>query len=244
MCWGQRKDLLSNPDNIETADWKQIPNTGRRLIGGRTPTRVSAADVFQQPRHRGRGERPGGADRRGNQAGAGGLAVAGEAAPVCGRYRRIGDHASVRNSEPTAAWGFAPSAIAASARTIRPRTWTLERVSIVKEFMELWADSLHAARRSPREDLLPHRFHGPRTAQGGRQGVLCGKSSFRPARGGLQFRIPSGIFHLPRGATFKEIHAVLAEHGSPGWISAEGTNVSPTEHARRAHDGDLSGADV
>ncbi|HYR58878.1 MAG TPA: hypothetical protein VEO95_09625, partial [Chthoniobacteraceae bacterium] len=29
-------------------------------------------------------------------------------------------------------------------------------------------------------------------------------------------------------ATFKEIYAALAAHGSPGWISAEGTNVSPT----------------
>ena len=37
MSWGQRKDLLSNPDNIETADWKQIPNTGRRAIGVPNP---------------------------------------------------------------------------------------------------------------------------------------------------------------------------------------------------------------
>src|SRR5262249_42683299 len=29
MCWGGRKDLLSNPDNIETAGWKQPPSTGR-----------------------------------------------------------------------------------------------------------------------------------------------------------------------------------------------------------------------
>ena len=27
--WGERKDLLSNPDNIETADWTQKPSTGR-----------------------------------------------------------------------------------------------------------------------------------------------------------------------------------------------------------------------
>ena len=37
-----------------------------------------------------------------------------------------------------------------------------------------------------------------------------------------------GFSTYPEGATFKEIHAVLAQHGSPGWISAEGTNVSPT----------------
>jgi hypothetical protein len=38
-----------------------------------------------------------------------------------------------------------------------------------------------------------------------------------------------GFSTYPEGSTFKEIFAVLAQHGSPGWISAEGTNVSPTE---------------
>ena len=37
-----------------------------------------------------------------------------------------------------------------------------------------------------------------------------------------------GFSTYPEGATFKEIYAVLAKHGSPGWISAEGVNVSPT----------------
>ena len=53
MSWGRRKDLLSNPDNIETADWKQKPNTGRRAGLGSQTHEVSAADVFQQSRHRG-----------------------------------------------------------------------------------------------------------------------------------------------------------------------------------------------
>src|ERR1700722_16160143 len=38
MAWGERKDLLSNPDNIETADWKQVPNKARSLQWGEKPT--------------------------------------------------------------------------------------------------------------------------------------------------------------------------------------------------------------
>ncbi len=38
MSWGGRKDLVSNPDNIETADWKQTPNTARNLTWGRSNT--------------------------------------------------------------------------------------------------------------------------------------------------------------------------------------------------------------
>ena len=54
----------------------------------------------------------------------------------------------------------------------------------------------------------------------------------------VQFALPEvafssayrpGFSTYPEGATFKEIYAVLAQHGSPGWISAEGTNVSPPE---------------
>ena len=37
MSWGTRKDLLSDPDNIETADWKQIPTPAAAWIGGRSP---------------------------------------------------------------------------------------------------------------------------------------------------------------------------------------------------------------
>ena len=39
MSWGRRTDLVSNPDNIETADWRQIPSKGRRLDWGPDPTK-------------------------------------------------------------------------------------------------------------------------------------------------------------------------------------------------------------
>src|SRR5262249_40067723 len=39
MRWGERKDLLSNPDNIEAADWTLKPSTGRRLDWGPSPTK-------------------------------------------------------------------------------------------------------------------------------------------------------------------------------------------------------------
>ncbi len=37
-----------------------------------------------------------------------------------------------------------------------------------------------------------------------------------------------GFSTYPEGETFKRIFATVAEHGSLGWISAEGANVSPT----------------
>ena len=49
MSWGRRKDLLSNPDNIETADWKQKPSTGRRAEWGPKPTKFPPQMCFNSP---------------------------------------------------------------------------------------------------------------------------------------------------------------------------------------------------
>ena len=109
-----------------------------------------------------------------------------------------------------------------------PKDLDLERVSVVKEFMELWANSLHAA-GVPREKIFCHIAF---TDQGLRKADA--KESYAEK---VHFALPEvafssayrpGFSTYPEGATFKEIYAVLAKHGSPGWISAEGTNVSPT----------------
>ena len=78
-----------------------------------------------------------------------------------------------------------------------PKDPDLERVHIVKEFMELWANSLHAT-GIPREKIFCHiafTDQGLRAADAKK--LLRTKSCFRSARGGLQFRLPSWIFQLP-----------------------------------------------
>src|ERR1700733_9811914 len=49
IVWGHRKDLLSNPDNIETADWNQVPSTGRRADWGPKPTKFPPQMCFNSP---------------------------------------------------------------------------------------------------------------------------------------------------------------------------------------------------
>jgi hypothetical protein len=94
--------------------------------------------------------------------------------------------------------------------------------------MELWANSLHAG-GAPREKIFCHIAF---TDQGLRKADV--KESY-PEK--VAFALPEvafssayrpGFSTYPEGRTFKEIYAVVEKHGSPGWISAEGTNVSPT----------------
>ena len=49
MSWGNRQDLLANPDNIETADWNQVPNTARNLAWGFTPTKFPPQMCYNAP---------------------------------------------------------------------------------------------------------------------------------------------------------------------------------------------------
>jgi len=49
MSWGKRTDLLSHPDNIETADWKQIPNTARSLAWGPSPSKFPPQMCYNAP---------------------------------------------------------------------------------------------------------------------------------------------------------------------------------------------------
>ncbi len=55
-----------------------------------------------------------------------------------------------------------------------------------------------------------------------------GGSKFSPSEVAFNSAYRPGFSTYPEGATFKEIFAALAQHGSPGWISGEGANVSPT----------------
>ena len=109
-----------------------------------------------------------------------------------------------------------------------PQDPDLERAQIVKEFMELWANALHSG-GVPRDKIFCHIAF---TDQGLRRADATESYAVK-----VHFALPEvafssayrpGFSTYPEGATFKEVHAALARHGSPAWISAEGVNVSPT----------------
>jgi hypothetical protein len=227
IAWGHRPDLLSNPDNIETADWKQVPNTGRRADWGPKPTKFPPQMCFNSPgivaavRHR-----AGIIGEELKQE----LAVlksAGNeylfAGIIAGWETQIGQEFGTDR-----ALGFRALSHRGFSENNLPKDADLERVHVVKEFMELWANSLHAA-GTPRDKIFCHIAF---TSQGLREGDA--KESYAEK---VHFALPEvafssayrpGFSTYPEGATFKEIYATLAARGSPAWISGEGTNVSPT----------------
>jgi hypothetical protein len=107
-----------------------------------------------------------------------------------------------------------------------PKDLDAERVSVVKEWIELWCNSLYAG-GAPREKIFCHLA----LSQGLRRDVAkesyAERVHFAPPEVAFSSAYRPGFSTYPGGETFTEIHAALAKHGSPGWISAEGTNVHP-----------------
>lgn len=224
IMWGERKELLSNPDNIETADWKQIPSTGRRCDWGPKPTKFTPQMCFNSPAIqaavKARASLIGAEVKKELDA----LKIAGKehlfAGIIAGWETQMG-----RDFDTDRALGYRALHNRGFSENKPPQDPDLERVSVVKEFMELWANSLHAP-GIPREKIFCHIVF---TSQGldPKNLKTGGGSKFSPAEVAFSSAYRPGFSTYPEGETFKAIYAALAEHGSPGWISGEGVNVSP-----------------
>jgi hypothetical protein len=234
ILWSQRTDLISNPDNIETADWKHIPNTGRRADWGPDPTRFPPQMCYNSPAIvaavKKRASLIGNEVRKELDA----LKASGNehifANVITGWETRIG-----RDFETGRSLGFRALSHRGYSEKNPPRDPDRERVEVVKEFIELWANSLHAA-GVPREKIFCHIAF---TSQGLR--TPDARESFATK---VEFGLPEvafssayrpGFSTYPEGATYKEIYTALAQHGSPTWISGEGVNVSPSGMAGEAN---------
>jgi hypothetical protein len=227
MSWGERKDLLSNPENVETADWNQIPSSGRRLDWGPQPTKFPPQMCYNAPAivslAKDRARLIGEEIRRELVD----LKAGGKehlfAAVIAGSETQIG-----RDFDTGRSLGFRALAHRGYSEKNPPRDPDAERVSVVREWIELWANSLLNA-GTPREKIFCHiAFTDQGLRKPDAKESLLERVAFSPPEIAFSPAYRPGFSTYPEGGTLKAVHAVLAQHGSPGWISAEGTNVSPT----------------
>ena len=224
MGCGERKDLLSNPDNLETADWKQIPNTGRRIDWGRTPMKIAPQLCFNSPdvqaAVKARAALIGAEVKKEMDT----LKTSGKehlfAAVIAGWETRIG-----RDFDTDRSLGYRALSHRGFSEKNPPKDPDHERVLVVKEFIELWANNLHAA-GVPREKLFCHIAFTPQGLDHKEKTQTV--STFALPEVAFSSAYRPGFSTYPEGDTFKQIYAVLAQHDSPGWITGESANVSPS----------------
>lgn len=226
MSWGSRTDLLADPDNIECADWTLTPSKGRRLDWGPTPTKFPPQMCYNAPAIvaavKARGALIGQEISRESAL----LYAEGKghlfAAVIAGSETQIGP-----DFETQRPLGYRALAHRGWSEKNPPKDPDGERVRVVKEFIEVWATALHDA-GVPREKIFCHIVFTSQGLASAPTASALEKVRFAPADVAFSSAYRPGFSTYPEGRTFKQIHDALAERGSPGWISAEGTNVSPT----------------
>ncbi len=224
MKWGLRKDLISNSANIETADWRQIPSTGRRMDWGPKPTKFAPQMCFNAPAIiaavKDRGALIGAEVKKELDA----LKAAGKeylfAGVIAGWETWIG-----RDFDTDQPLGFRALSNRGFSEKNPPKDDVQERAQVVKEFMELWANALHAP-GVPREKIYCHIAF---TVQGlDHKEKTQTVSTFALPEVAFSRAYRPGFSTYPEGAALREIQGHVAAHDSPPWVSAEATNVSPS----------------
>ncbi len=229
MFFGTRKDLLANPDNIEWLDWNKTPNTGRRIDWSATPSKlapqmclnsveiknavVQRADLIGKEIKKGIEE----LSKKGKEELFAGV--------IAGWETQIG-----KDFETGRSLGYCALTQRGFSADHPPEDIDAERVSILKEFIELWSNQLVKA-GIPKEKIYAHIAFAPQ--EGSDDHSKQNPSSYAES---LNFAVPDvafssyyrpGFSTYPAPGLFEAIYEESAKHGNAPWASCEGTNVIP-----------------
>ena len=227
MSWGRRTDLTGNPDNIETSDWRQTPSKARRLDWGRNPLSFPPPMCYNAPAIVAAAKARAaviGAEIKRELAGLKTLRKEYLfAGVIAGSETQMGrDFGSGR------VLGFRALAHRGFSEKKPPKDIDAERESVVKEWMELWANSMAAA-GAPRDKIFCHiAFTDQGLRKADEKETYAQKVAFAVPDVAFSAAYRPGFSTYPEGQTFRDVYSIVEKHGASGWISAEGTNVSPT----------------
>jgi hypothetical protein len=230
MFWTRRKDLWSDPNNIEALDWDGTPNTGRRLDWRTAPgSKADAAPpqmcfnskvIVREVQHRSA------LMGKAIQAGVNRLQQRKRpelfAGVIAGWETMIG-----QDFETGKYLGYRALLNRGFTREHPPADMDLEREEVVQEFVELWAKGFADAGVSPQE-IYSHIAPFPRrafNAGGSKETTYSQHNHFATTS------VAFGKYHQPGFSTypapfrFDDLYEELDRHKQVAWASSEGTNL-------------------
>ena len=225
--WMNRRDLWSNPANVEWLDWKGTPNTGQYLNWGE-PWKLApqvcfnSAQMLKEAR-RVAGEVIGPAIAKELAK----LRANGEASlfagVIVGWETAIGRDFDTRRDLGYCALtnlGFSEKAPPADPGRVLD--------GVVQRWIETWSQSLAAA-GVPSDRIYSHIAFKSRkrfeAAHGSDDASYARSVMYSPPSVAFGKSHRPGFSTYPDPDTLNETYAALAAHGSPPWASAEGANV-------------------
>ncbi len=230
LFWAKRKDLWSDPKNVEALDWDGTPNTGRRLDWQTGPgakpdaappqmcfnSKVIQREVRQRSALLGKAI----------QAGVKQLEQRERpelfAGVIAGSETQIG-----QDSKTGKYLGYRALLNRGFSRERPPADLDVEREKVVQEFIELWTKGLAEAGVS-RQKIYSHTALFSRRAfkiGGNKETTYSQHNHFATACVSFGKHHRPGFSTYPQPGNFDDIYEELAKHKQVGWASCEGTNL-------------------
>jgi len=226
MFWSKRKDLWSNPANVEAMDWDGTPCTSRRLDWSREPSPAPPQMCFNSKAVEHEVKLRGALIGKAVSAGIARLKRLGRpelfAGVIAGSETMIGqDFATGRYL------GYRAMINRGFSRQHPPKDMDAERESVVREFIDLWTASL-ASSGIPAAKLYSHTaFLSHRIFEGGDKPAasFSQHNHFAPPDVAFGPQHRPGFSTYPQPGLYDDIYHALAARHQIGWASSEGTNL-------------------
>ena len=238
IFWSRRKDLWSDPKNVEALDWNGTPCKSRRLDWGKEPSQAPPQMCFnskviqREVRQR--------ANLIGKAIRAGSLRLQARKRPelfagvIAGWETMIG-----QDFETGKYLGYRALMNRGFSREHPPKNMDLERERVVQEFIGLWTAGLSGAGVPPQKVYSHTAFLSRRAFQGGEdqhitymkndQGNAYSQHNhFAPPSVAFGKNHRPGFSTYPQPGLFEDIYELLRRHKQEGWASCEGTNMQPS----------------
>jgi len=230
MFWGRRKDLWSDPNNVEALDWDGTPCTGRRLDwqtgSGSKPDAAPPQMCFNSKAILREVEQRSALLGKAIQAGVNRLRQLKRpelfAGAIAGWETMIG-----QDFQTGRYLGYRALLNRGFSREHPPRDLDLERERVVQEFIEHWTEGLAGAGVSPQKIYSHTAFFSRRALQIGGlpETTYSQHNHFAPPSVAFGNHHRPGFSTYPQPGLFDDIYEELDRHKQAGWASSEGTNL-------------------
>jgi hypothetical protein len=225
MFWAKRKDLWSDPKNVEALDWEGTPCTGRRLDWSKDPSAAPPQMCFNSKVIQQEVQRRATLIGKAVQAGVKQLQQHNRpelfAGVIAGWETMIGQDFNTNR-----VLGYRALLNRGFTRAHPPQDMDLEREKVVQEFIEHWTQGLAAAGVSPEKIYSHTAFVSHRTFNLGENTMSFSQfNHFAPPSVAFGKAHRPGFSTYPQAGLFDDIYTELVKHQQVGWASSEGTNL-------------------
>jgi hypothetical protein len=237
IFWRRRKDLWSDPNNVEASDWDGAPNTSRRLDWSKTPTSAPPQMCFNSKRVKQEVQLRSAIIGNAVRAGVNRLRQLQKTELFAGVI--LGWETMIGQDYKTGSYlGYRALLNRGFSREHPPQDMDGELEKVVQEFIERWTTGIADA------GVPPQRIYS-HTAFLSRRGFGLDDNkeiTYMKPRGGITYSrhnhfappwVAFGKNHRPGFSTypqpglFEDIYEQVEKHRQVGWASSEGTNMQP-----------------